>query len=82
MIDPDSLRWRQLRDMARTRGQVVVLDRLDDGVIVMVGGERQTSEGASLEEAFEIAARRCGLHEQRLNRDTAPTLPDLPNPKG
>ena len=73
----DAIRWRQLRDMLRMHGHVAMHDRLDD-VIVMVCGERQTSEGATLEESFEVACRRCGLQETRmpLDRDTVPTPPD------
>lgn len=80
----DAALWRAARDLARLHGSVWLLDRLSDGAIVAVGGERQTSEGSALSTALILAARRCGIDAEPLplTRDTIPTVPQYDSDEG
>jgi hypothetical protein len=78
-IDHRAALYDAIADMARIRGQVVLIDRHHDGALVAVGGERQTSDGVDLETAVCLAAHRLGLHADPMpRRDTLPVsvLPD------
>ena len=56
----DAAMWRAVRDLARISGQVVLVDRIDTA-LVLVGGDRQTSEGRCLDDACAVACHRMGL---------------------
>jgi hypothetical protein len=57
----DASLLRALLDAARIRGQVTLVDRYHAGGMCLVGGERQTSEGATLRDACALAMGRLGL---------------------
>lgn len=88
----DAALWRAARDLARLHGSVWLLDRLSDGALVAVGGERQTSEGVTLDDALSLAAHRVGLDAEPrtttlpttlpLTRDTIPTVPMIDSDEG
>jgi hypothetical protein len=81
----DAALWRAARDLARLHGSVWLLDRLSDGAIVAVGGERQTSEGVTLDDAMYRIANRLGLDAApplHLTRDTIPTVPQYDSDEG
>lgn len=80
----DAALWRAARDLARLHGSVWLLDRLSDGALVAVGGERQTSDGVTLDSALILAARRVGLDAEPLpiTRDTIPTVPQYDSDEG
>lgn len=79
----DAALWRAARDLARLHGSVWLLDRLDTA-LVAVGGERQTSDGVTLDSALILAARRVGLDASPppLTRDTIPTVPQYDSDEG
>ena len=81
----DAALWRAARDLARLHGSVWLLDRLSDGALVAVGGERQTSEGVTLDDAVYRIANRLGLDASPtlpLTRDTIPTVPQYDSDEG
>jgi hypothetical protein len=77
-IDHRAALYDAIADMARIRGQVVLIDRHHDGALVAVGGERQTSDGETMELAVTLAAHRLGLQADPMpRRDTLPvSVPD------
>ena len=79
----DAALWRAARDLARLHGQVVMIDRLDTA-LVAVGGERQTSDGVTLDDAMFRIANRLGLDASPppLTRDTIPTVPQYDSDEG
>ena len=79
----DAALWRAARDLARIHGQVVMIDRLDTA-LVAVGGERQTSDGVTLDDAMYRIANRLGLDASPppLTRDTIPTVPQYDSDEG
>lgn len=86
-IDQRAALYDAIADMARIRGQVVLIDRYHDGAIVAVGGERQTSDGANMATAVSLAAHRLGLQSDPLPherthadhfREHTTVLPDDP----
>ena len=79
----DAALWRAARDLARIHGQVVMIDRLDTA-LVAVGGERQTSDGVTLDDAMFRIANRLGLDASPppLTRDTIPTVPQYDSDEG
>lgn len=79
----DAALWRAARDLARLHGSVWLLDRLDTA-LVAVGGERQTSDGVTLDDAMFRIANRLGLDASppTLTRDTIPTVPQYDSDEG
>ena len=79
----DAALWRAARDLARLHGSVWLLDRLDTA-LVAVGGERQTSDGVTLDDAMFRIANRLGLDASPppLTRDTIPTVPQYDSDEG
>ena len=79
----DAALWRAARDLARLHGTVMLLDRLDTA-LVAVGGERQTSDGVTLDDAMFRIANRLGLDASPppLTRDTIPTVPQYDSDEG
>jgi hypothetical protein len=88
----DAALWRAARDLTRIHGQLVMIDRHQDGALVAVGGERQTSDGVTLDDALSLAAHRVGLDAEPrtttspttlpLTRDTIPTVPQYDSDEG
>jgi hypothetical protein len=80
----DAALWRAARDLARLHGTVLLLDRMDCA-IVAVGGERQTSDGVTLDDAMFRIANRLGLDaspQLPLTRDTILTVPQYDSDEG
>jgi len=61
----------------------MLIDRLDTA-LVAVGGERQTSDGVTLDDAMFRIANRLGLDASPppLTRDTIPTVPQYDSDEG
>lgn len=61
--DADDARLGALvRSIVEQRRQVLIIDpRCDDACMVMVGTERQRSDGKTLDEAVDLAAHRIGV---------------------
>jgi len=80
----DAALWRAARDLARIHGQVVMIDRHQDGALVAIGGERQTTEDSDMDRALICAARRLGIDAEPLpiTRDTIPTVPQYDSDEG
>jgi len=80
----DAALWRAARDLARIHGQVVMIDRHQDGALVAIGGERQTTEDSDMDRALIFAARRLGIDAEPLpiTRDTIPTVPQYDSDEG
>lgn len=56
---------------------VTIFNQGDDGVFVVVGLDRQRSDGDSLATALDLAARRIGIVPRaKYLRPEMPTLPD------
>ena len=79
----DAALWRAARDLARIHGSIMLIDRLDTA-LVAVGGERQTSDGVTLDDAMFRIANRLGLDASPppLTRDTIPTVPQYDSDEG
>lgn len=80
----DAALWRAARDLARIHGSIMMIDRHHDGALVAVGGERQTSDGVTLDDAMFRIANRLGLDASPppLTRDTIPTVPQYDSDEG
>lgn len=81
----DAALWRAARDLARIHGSVMLIDRHQDGALVAIGGERQTTEDRDMDRALIFAARRLGIDAEprpSLMRDTIPTVPQYDSDEG